>query len=268
MTSESAIAKLRAEIKKMGDMNAKVGYVRPSHLDSDHTPFSEENTTQSPGSAWMANQMGRKEIIGSSVTYLGPDAPGTMHHAHLQRFLSGAHAFITPALHYKIYGEWNLVPEKDRSWAADRFKGWGVIRDDGTTDFNFVAPLDDADAMVQSACTPDGGGLFQLEQTLGIPCGDWVNQCTLPASESHKHGGAMFGIYRYTVVAPRDNRRFNLRVPSGAEMGAYGSWWDKSGKFTYGEWQPGGDDERRRHRGRHRRDTERRAARARARVSD
>lgn len=211
-----ALAHLRAEVEKMKLMNAKGGFQYPSRapiqtmgdMIHDRRAFSERNTTASPGAAWMANQMGRKDIIGSCQSYVGDiNDPSSIHHQHLQKFASGGHAFITPLIHARISRD--LV-----SW----FVGWGQ-------DFNFLQPLQDANSLVSQAAL--GEGIFDLEIALGVPTGDWVNAC-------ENYG---YAIYRYIIPSPKE---LGLRMPSGSEKNAYGSWTSKDGKFTYGLWEPFG----------------------------
>ena len=245
MKHEAELRKLREAIRTMRAMNQRVGNVGAPPAAGPTVPFSATNKTESAGAAWMANQMGFKDIIGSSDQYLGDrNSPGTPHFEHLERFRGGAHSFIVPIIHYKIFGLVEEIPEAQRESAEKYFKGWGAIDDAGKKDFNFVAPLADADALVAAASASGGGGLFELEAKLGIPCGSWVRQCELRPSAANRLG-AKFGIYRYIVNSPREGLDFNLRVPSGFEKMAYGSWWSKDAdgkllEFTFGEWQPGG----------------------------
>jgi hypothetical protein len=80
--------------------------------------------------------------------------------------------------------------------------------------------------MVRAASSPGGGGLWQLEEMLGVPTGQWVREC----KDNH------YGIFRYII---KDTNKIALSIPSGHESQAYGSWWDKD-KFVYGQWEPGG----------------------------
>lgn len=163
-------------------------------------------TTHSAGGAWLANQMGRKEMIGDVEEYI----PLNERSRHLEQFLTGAHAFITPQIHKNIH---SLNEDPKSNWG-----GWGA-------DYNFVAPLSKADELVASASAPGASGIFDLEKALGVPRGQWVSQCAPD-----------YAIYRYKVMDPA---ALNLRIPSGRERNAYGSWW-KDNKFVEGEWTPGG----------------------------
>lgn len=177
---------------------------KPAASDSD-----KEKTT-SAGGAWLASQVGSKEKIGSADAYMGSRSdPTSAHSEHLKQFASGAHAFITPAIHRNIH---NLPG----AWA--NFGGWG-------SDANFVAPLSSADALVKEAAGEKGRGIWELEERLGIPKGQWVKACAPD-----------YNVYRYII---HDTAKFNLRIPNGNERGAYASeWWN--GKYQRGQWQPKG----------------------------
>ena len=162
--------------------------------------------THTAGGAWLANQMGRKDMIGDVEEYI----PFNERSKHLAQFLTGAHAFITPQIHKNIH---NLNEDPKSNWG-----GWGA-------DYNFVAPLARADALVEAASAPGARGIFDLEKALGVPKGQWVKQCAPD-----------YVIYRYKVLDPQ---ALNLRIPSGRERNAYGSWW-KGDEFVKGEWNPGG----------------------------
>ena len=85
-----------------------------------------------------------------------------------------------------------------------------------------------ADAQARAGGVAEGGrGLFHLEEKLGIPKSSWVNQCK----------SADYGIWRFKILDPK---ALNLRIPSGSEYGAYGSWVDRGGVAHRGEWRPGG----------------------------
>lgn len=168
-------------------------------------PRSAE-TTHTAGGAWLANQMGRKDIIGDVEEYI----PFSERSKHLEQFLTGAHAFITPQIHKNIH---NLNEDPKSNWG-----GWGA-------DYNFVAPLSKADKLVESASASGAAGIFDLEKALGVPRGQWVKQCAPD-----------YVIYRYKILNPK---ALNLRIPSGKERNAYGSWW-KGDEFVKGEWNPGG----------------------------
>jgi hypothetical protein len=165
-----------------------------------------DKTTHTAGGAWLANQMGRKDIIGDVEEYI----PLSERSKHLGQFLTGAHAFITPQIHKNIH---NLNEDPKSNWG-----GWGA-------DYNFVAPLSKADELVTAAAAPGARGIFDLEKALGVPKGQWVNQCAPD-----------YAIYRYKITDPE---ALNIRIPSGKERNAYGSWW-KGDQFIEGEWNPGG----------------------------
>ncbi len=169
--------------------------------------------TTTAGGAWLASQVNSKEKIGSVDDYMGSrDDAGSAQSEHLKQFASGAHAFITPAIHRNIH---NLPG----AWA--NFGGWG-------SDANFVAPLDRADELVAEAAGEHGHGIWDLEEKLGIPRGSWVKACAPD-----------YNVFRYII---HDTKRFNLRIPSGNERGAYASeWWN--GKYQRGQWQPKGKTE-------------------------
>jgi hypothetical protein len=169
--------------------------------------------TTSAGGAWLASQVNSKEKIGSVDEYMGSrDDPASAHSEHLKLFASGAHAFITPAIHRNIH---NLPG----AWA--NFGGWGK-------DANFVAPLDKANELVEQAAGPKGHGIWDLEEKLGIPKGSWVKACAPD-----------YNVFRYII---HDTKKFNLRIPSGSESGAYASeWWN--GKYQRGQWEPKGKTE-------------------------
>jgi hypothetical protein len=169
--------------------------------------------TVSAGGAWLASQVGSQEKIGSVDDYMGSrDDAESAQSKHLSQFLGGGHAFITPWVHKQI---WNLN-EDGSGWG-----GWG-------RDANFIAPLGEADALVAKASAPGARGIWDLEVALGIPEGQWVKGC---APDYH--------IFRYLV---RDPVALGLRIPSGNESGAYGSWWNKD-KYQAGQWEPGGETE-------------------------
>src|SRR3954447_8317472 len=167
---------------------------------------ARQKKTTTAGGAYLASQVGLKDKIGSSDAYVTPDE----REGHLGEFLEGAHAFVSNEAYLKIQGL--HVEEKN-------FNTWG----NGS---NFVAPLVAADKLVAEAAEDGGRGLFLLEERLGIPKMSWVNQCK--SSE--------YGIWRFKILKPEV---LNLRIPSGGESGAYGTWVDK-GEAHRGEWRPGG----------------------------
>ena len=168
---------------------------------------ARQKKTTTAGGAFIASQVNSKEKIGSAAAYVTPEERD----GHLGEFLRGAHAFVSNDAYLKIRGE--HVTEAN-------FNAWGA----GS---NFVAPLADADSLVEEASAEGGRGLFHLEDALGIPKMSWVNQCK----------SADYGIWRFKILKPD---ALNLRIPSGGEYGAYGSWVDRGGAAHRGEWRPGG----------------------------
>ena len=163
--------------------------------------------TTSAGGAFLASQVNSKEKIGSAAAYTTPE----QREGHLGEFFKGAHAFVSNEAYLKIRGEHATEANFNAMGAGS----------------NFVAPLSDADHLVEEASAPGGRGLFHLEEKLGIPKSSWVNQCKT----------ANYGIWRIKILKPQ---ALNLRIPSGSEYGAYGSWVDRSGTAHRGEWRPGG----------------------------
>ena len=168
---------------------------------------ARQKKTTTAGGAFIASQVNSKEKIGSAAAYTTPEE----REGHLGEFLRGAHAFVSNDAYLKIRGE-HLTEANFNSWGSGS---------------NFVAPLSDADKLVDVASGPGGRGLFELEERLGIPRLSWVNQCK----------SADYGIWRFKILKPE---ALNLRIPSGGEYGAYGSWVDKGGAAHRGEWRPGG----------------------------
>jgi hypothetical protein len=168
---------------------------------------ARQKKTATAGGAYIASQVNSKEKIGSAAAYTTPEE----REGHLGDFLRGAHAFVSNDAYLKIRGQ--HVTEGN-------FNAWG-------SGSNFVAPLADADKLVEEASAEGGRGLFQLEDKLGIPRLFWVNQCK----------SADYGIWRFKILKPE---ALNLRIPSGGEYGAYGSSVDKAGTAHRGEWRPGG----------------------------
>lgn len=195
----------------------------PNHPNKGEFPRGK---TRTAGGAWLANAMSyddpsqpapganTKSKIGPVEDYLGDrNDPASKHYERLKPFRGegsdkgGAHAFISPKMHGAIMGEWN-------SWGRDA---------------NFVAPRSTADKLVKDAREPGGRGIRHLEDKLGVPENQWVNQ-----SNDQQE------MQRYTVRGAALDK-LNLRVPSGSENQAYGPSWDKeAGKYKPGEWVPGG----------------------------
>ena len=168
---------------------------------------ARQKKTTSAGGAFIASQVNSKEKIGSAAAYTTPEE----REGHLREFLLGAHAFVSNDAYLKIRGE-HLTESNFNAWGAGS---------------NFVAPLSDANVLVAEAAAEGGRGLFHLEERLGIPRMSWVNQCK----------SADYGIWRFKILKPE---ALNLRIPSGGEYGAYGSWVDRGGAAHRGEWRPGG----------------------------
>lgn len=168
---------------------------------------AREKKTTTAGGAFIASQVGSKEKIGSSAAYTTPDD----RKGHLAEFLEGAHAFVSNEAYLKIRGE-HLTEANFNAWGAGS---------------NFVAPLADANKLAAEAAAEGGRGLFHLEEALGIPTMQWVQQCK----------SAGYGIWRFKILKPE---ALNLRIPSGNEYGAFGSWVDKGGSAHRGEWRPNG----------------------------
>ena len=70
-------------------------------------------------------------------------------------------------------------------------------------------------------------GCSTSKRSSGSRSRPWVNQCK----------SAEYGIWRFKILDPK---ALNLRIPSGSEYGAYGSWVDRGGVAHRGEWRPGG----------------------------
>jgi len=180
---------------------------------SPTTPSADSDKTTTAGGAWLASQVNSKEKIGSVDEYMGSRSDAASQHSkHLEQFLDGAHAFITIAAHKNIFN----LNENGKGWGA-----WGA-------DANFVAPLAAADGLIVQASAPGARGLWDLEEALGIPKGDWVRACA-----------PSYSIFRYIV---HDPEALNIRIPSGSENQAYASWW-KGDEYQAGQWAPTGKTE-------------------------
>jgi len=134
---------------------------------------------------------------------------------HLEKFLGGGHAFITLDVHKSIH---NLQTDPKKY----NFGGWG-------RDHNFISTMADAEALVAQAAGKDGRGLYDLENALGVPAGQWVAQCA-----------PSYAIWRYKVHKPEV---LELHMASGGESGAFESWVDKDGVHHKGQWAAGGKTE-------------------------
>jgi hypothetical protein len=204
-------SKAKARWGALKNLTAESAKFNKGTTPTKSSDSSKQTTTA--GGAWLASQVNSREKIGSVDDYMGSrDDAGSAHSEHLKQFASGAHAFITPAIHRNIH---NLPG----AWA--NFGGWG-------SDANFVAPLNRADELISQAAGEDGHGIWDLEEKLGIPKGSWVKACAPD-----------YNVYRYII---HDTARFNLRIPSGNERGAYASeWWND--KYQRGQWEPKGTTE-------------------------
>ncbi|MDG2383568.1 MAG: hypothetical protein P8N76_17985 [Pirellulaceae bacterium] len=193
---------IRGQVEHMRKLN------KDERGNVDRREHKAKNKTVSPGGAWLANQMGRKEMIGLAEAYITVSAIIRF----VTDFKDGAHAFITPDMH-------NMFMKEDKS--CPWIKGWG-------RDYNFVAPLPEAQAMIGRASGANGAGLWELEDQLGVPAGLWVKKCQL-------YG---FSIYSYRIDHHNiagNLEDMELKMPSGFESQAYGSQWkyQHAGKTKY-----------------------------------
>lgn len=125
--------------------------------------------------------------------------------AHLGKFANGAHAFIDPSSSGKIEG----------SIEDARFKGWGI-------DANFVAPLDEANAL--NAKAHKERGIETIEDELGIPKKYWSKSEWNPKKE----------LVRWVIPKPKltvddDSLGVALEMASGTEWGADADLWVAGG---------------------------------------
>ncbi len=187
---------IRGQVNFMAELNKDERASNALRLASYWTRQHPDkiDKTVSAGGAWLANQMGRKDMITCADAYVTA--------AEMSLFFSdfekGAHAFITPDMHKKF-------DKHRKKWAY--IKGWG-------RDKNFVAPWPVAEKMIAKASGANGGGLWELEDNLGIPEGDWVKAC--------KPYG--YSIYSYRISS-EDFKELGLKMPSGFVSGDYGSQW-------------------------------------------
>ena len=131
--------------------------------------------------------------------------PPTAIAAHLGKFAKGAHAFIDPSASKKIEGE----------ITDTRFKGWGI-------DANFVAPLDEANAL--NAKAHKDRGIETIEDELGIPSKYWSKSEWNPAKE----------LVRWVIPKPKlnlgeDSVGVLLEMATGQETGADPKLWVAGG---------------------------------------
>lgn len=125
--------------------------------------------------------------------------------AHLGKFANGAHAFIDPSSSGKIEG----------SIEDARFKGWGI-------DANFVAPLDEANAL--NAKAHKERGIETIEDELGIPSKYWSKSEWNPKKE----------LVRWVIPKPKlnldeDSAGVVLEMATGQESGADPRLWVAGG---------------------------------------
>ena len=95
---------------------------------------ARQKKTTTAGGAFIASQVNSKEKIGSAAAYTTPEE----REGHLGEFLRGAHAFVSSDAYLKIRGE-HLTEVNFNAWGAGS---------------NFVAPLSDADKLVEVASRP------------------------------------------------------------------------------------------------------------------
>jgi hypothetical protein len=125
--------------------------------------------------------------------------------AHLGKFANGAHAFIDPEASKKIENE----------ITDTRFKGWG-------RDANFVAPLDEANAL--NAKAHKERGIETIEDELGIPSKYWSKSAWNPEKY----------LVRWVIPKPKltvddDVAGVLLEMATGQETGADSELWVAGG---------------------------------------
>ena len=125
--------------------------------------------------------------------------------AHLGKFAKGAHAFIDPTASKKIENE----------ITDERFKGWGI-------DANFVAPLDEANAL--NAKAHKERGIETIEDELGIPSKYWSKSAWNPGKE----------LVRWVIPKPKlsvdeEGVGVMLEMATGRETGADPRLWVAGG---------------------------------------
>jgi hypothetical protein len=142
-----------------------------------------------------------KANIKGPESLLAPEAI----EAHLGKFSNGAHAFIDPSASKKIEGE---VEDP-------RFKGWGI-------DANFVAPLDEANAL--NAKAHKERGIETVEDELGIPNKYWSKSAWNPEKQ----------LVRWIIPKPKlkidpSDEEVVLEMAKGIETGADPALWVAGG---------------------------------------
>ena len=157
--------------------------------------ISSGKTVLNKDGASMARRMDKKDKIASPELLFTPEEIK----AHLGKFSTGAHAFITPEKNKNIKGDW----------------GWGL-------DKNFVGTLTEANSLISKAQSEKG--IFTLEEELGIPH-------LKPWSWANKEKNPEHAMWRYIIPKP-DN--YKLAMPSGKESGAYKDEWIAGGKALGG----------------------------------
>ena len=146
-------------------------------------------------------RMKSKNHIPKPADLLPPDKIA----AHLGKFAKGAHAFIDPSASKKIEGE----------VTDPRFKGWGI-------DANFVAPLDEANALNGKAHKERG--IETIEDELGIPSKYWSKSAWNPEKE----------LVRWVIPKPKlqvdeEDAGVLLEMATGQETGADSKLWVAGG---------------------------------------
>ena len=146
-------------------------------------------------------RMKAKGTIPKPADLLPPDKIAK----HLGKFAKGAHAFIDPSASKKIEGE----------ITDTRFKGWGI-------DANFVAPLDEANALNSKAHKEHG--IETIEDELGIPGKYWSKTAWNPEKE----------LVRWVIPKPKlavDGKDAGvlLEMATGQESGADSKLWVAGG---------------------------------------
>ena len=190
-SAKSATSREEEREDHLGDPLKKSNW---SGVKKDVGHMRKGEKTETRIGATLARRMDKQDAIGDPETYMTtPEIDG-----HLSKFKGGGHAFINPWVHG------NIMKAKD----AGGWGGWG-------RDSNFIAPLSEANALVDDAQASSGIAL--IEERLGIPQNGWNN----PEKT----------LYRYIL---KDPSQFGLRVPSGRETGAYKEEWVGGGNTLGG----------------------------------
>jgi hypothetical protein len=107
---------------------------------------ARQKMTTTAGGAFIASQVDSKEKIGSAAAYTSAEE----RQGHLDNFLKGVHAFVSNDARLKIRGE-HLTEANFNAWGAGS---------------NFVAPLADAEKLMEAASAEGGRGLFELDRSM------------------------------------------------------------------------------------------------------